>query len=166
MPNSPVATRCYKHTAMELKTCTHGFKLTVPCYQDKVDIVNICKDLGRMFGPGNEFRPEPNGNGFLLWSEWPGKDKEGYKCMRLFAANCRTQSKYSWPWIDADVMEKWERDHKAVIPKGKYRTFLKAFRTAPKWTEQELYIIKLCLERYGMEPGPIPYQKKLDFKNE
>jgi hypothetical protein len=145
---------------MKLNTYTHGFKLAVPCYLSKADIINICKDLGRMFGPGNEFRPEPIGNGFLIWTEWPGKDEEGYKCMRLFATDGGRH--YSWPWIDPDVMEKWEGDHEQVVPKGKYRTFLKAFRTAPKWTRKELATVKECLERYGTQPGGIPSQKYLD----
>ena len=147
---------------MKLNTYTHGFKLTVPCYLSKADIINICKDLGRMFGPGNEFRPEPIGAGFLIWTEWPGRDEEGYKCMRLFAIDGKP---YSWPWIDADVMEKWEGDGTQVVTKGKYITFLKAFNTAPKWTKGELDIVRGCLKNYGTEPGPIPSQRKLDYKN-
>ena len=142
-----------------IHTYTHGFNLNVPSCLSKANIIEICKDLDRAFGPGNAFRPEPIGSGFLIWSEWPGKDEEGYKCMRLSRNGGR-----HWPIIREDVMESWEGDGEPVIVKGKYCTFLKSFGTAPKWTGEELGVIRECLTKYGTKPGPIPSQKKLDFK--
>ena len=144
---------------MKLNTYNHGFVLNVPRYMSKGDVVKLCTDLEVSFGPGNEFRPEPIGNGFIIWSNWPGKDKEGYKCMRLFPVNNRY---YNWPWLNPDVMDEWKDNPEPVITKGKYRTFLKSFRTAPKWTRDELRIFKRCLEELGTKPGAIPSQKVLD----
>ena len=158
----PFSTRYLENgPAMRLHTYTHGFKLNVLHNLSKGDILSLCNQLSTAFGPGNEFRPEPIGNGFLIWAQWPGKDAEGYKCMRLFAD--RDQS-YRWPWIHQDVMEDWKENPDIVIPKGKYYTFLKAFHTAPMWTQDELKRVKECLELHPTKAGPIPSQKKLDFK--
>jgi len=145
---------------MKINTYNHGYKLNVVHPLTKDDIVVICHELEAAFGPGHEFRPEPIGQGFLLWSSWPGKDKEGYKCMRLSCMAARHN--FNWPWINPNVMEEWDGNPDVVIPVGRYSTFLKSFRTAPKWTQAELKKIKECLTRHHVRVGAIPAQKKLD----
>jgi hypothetical protein len=152
---------------MKLNTYNHGYKITVTRPLTKGDIIAICKQLNEAFGEGNEFRPEPIGNGFLIWSAWPGKQGSAclggaYKCMRLFACD-GGRSGYHWPWVHDDVMEAWAGSTDSVVPPGKYITFLKSFRTAPKWLRSELQTIKDCLQEHGMSVGAIPTQKKLDF---
>ena len=163
---------------MKLNTDTHGFNLRMNGHLTKNHIVEMCKDLGEEFGPGNSFRPEGICDGFLIWTEWPGKDKDGYKCMRLFRDHHAdyleeqkalrtkpfryTRVEYKWPWIDEDVMETWKENHDVVIPIGKYRTFLKAFETAPRWTREELDVVRQVMHGYGIEVGCSPSQRKLD----
>ena len=146
---------------MKLNTYNHWFKLTVVRPLTKGDIISICKELDEAFDEGNEFRPEPIGNGFLIWSTWPNKDSDAYKCMRLFHEDPR--SGYRWPWVPQDAIEEWAGNTDIAVPAGKYITFLKSFRTAPKWLRSELQTIKDCLQNHGMRVGAIPAQKKLDF---
>ena len=147
---------------MIIKTYASGFNLTVgPAGVSKGEFVLICKALDAAFGNGNEFRPEPIGNGFIIWSNWPGKEDCGYKCMRLFP---RGGGRDNWPWISDSVMEEWDNNDEILIPAGKYYTFLKSFHSAPKWLRSELAKIKSCLEKTKkIRVGPLPAQKRLNF---
>jgi len=147
-------------------TYGHGFIINMPkdCCFRKSTIVAICRQLGQAFGEGNEFEPEPICMGFLIWTKWPGKDDEGYKCMRLAGTPSKGYGSYSWPFVPSNVMELWNNDDEPVVEPGRYYTVLKAFYTAPKWTVQELTIIKACLELHGAKVVRMPRQSKLDYK--
>ena len=48
------------------------------------------------------------------------------------------------------------RPDEIALEPGKFVTFLKAFRTAPGWTDAELHIFKECLEEGGFKVKRIP----------
>jgi len=149
---------------MIIKTYASGFNLTVgPAGVSKGEFVLMCKALDKAFGNGNEFRPEPIGNGFIIWSKWPGKEHDGYKCIRLFPQGGGRAFPYNWPWIKESVMDEWDNNDETLLPAGKYHTFLKSFHSAPKWLRSELSKIKTCLEKTKkIRVGPLPAQKRLN----
>jgi hypothetical protein len=55
-----------------------------------------------------------------------------------------------------DVMTAWVGNNEVALEPGKFVTFLKAFRTAPGWTFEELQIFKECLEDAGFKVKRIP----------
>jgi hypothetical protein len=50
----------------------------------------------------------------------------------------------------------WVGNNEIALEPGKFVTFLKAFRTAPGWTDAELHIFKECLEEVGFQVKRIP----------
>ena len=137
-----------------MSTYTHGFRFELKEPVTKDGMVKICRSLEERFGEGNVFEPEAIGDGFIKWVDWPGKYGERpYKCMRQFgdgSIGCK------WPWVPSDVMTTWVGNDEIALEPGKFVTFLKAFRTAPGWTDAELHIFKECLEEGGFKVKRIP----------
>jgi hypothetical protein len=135
---------------IKMNTYTDGFNVKVEMPTTKDSMISICRLLEQRFGDGNVFVPEGIGGGFILWADWPGRqDQKDYKCMRLMGNR-------SWPWVQKDCMTTWVKSEDVVIAKGKYDTFLKAFRNAPAWTLQELEVFRACLEEHGFKVGRMP----------
>ncbi len=88
--------------------------------------------------------------GGLAWKH----GEKPYKCMRKWGP-------HKWHFVPTDVMTAWAGDMDIALKPGKHTTFLKAFRTAPGWTDDELAVFKACLEEFGFKVTRVP---SLDVK--
>jgi hypothetical protein len=71
--------------------------------------------------------------------------------------------KFHWPGVPFDVMELWENNDDVILETGlSLDTYLKAFRGAPVFTENELKVFGECAERIGLKvDSRIPKDDKL-----
>ena len=72
-------------------------------------------------------------------------------------------SKFDWPPVFPNVMEKWEGNNDVILESGlSIQTWLKAFHGAPVFTENELKIFCECSEKIGLKlDSKIPKDKHL-----
>ena len=138
----------------DIKTYTRGPYFERRTQLTKDGMVKLCRKLEARFGDGNSFEPHAVGNGFIHWTEWPGKTEgRAYKCMRQWPTQ---GTRNEWPIVDRDAMTSWVGSKDVALKSGKYTTVLKAFYAAPAWTMDELHTIKECLEDEGFNVDCIP----------
>ena len=139
---------------VDIKTYTRGFHFEMHKPLTKDGLVKLCRSLETRFGDGHAFKPHAVGNGFLHWASWPGKSEERtYKCMRQWPM---PGTRNQWPIVTMDAMTSWVGNQEVALQPGKYYTFLKAFYAVTAWTDDELCIVKECLEDAGFTVTRMP----------
>jgi len=59
---------------------------------------------------------------------------------------------FHWPSVPFNVMEFWENNNEVILEQGlSLDTYLKAFRGAPVFTENELRVFGECAEKIGLK---------------
>lgn len=146
----------------DISTYTGGYKLRITEEITKGSIIRLCSRLEEEFRKAYKgqwkFEPEPISEGGIRFHL-----DNGRKTMRLF---------FDWPWVNDDVMEKWNSAPEAdeeIISKGKNKeeisTFLKSFYGAPAWTLEELKIFENCFSEIGLvRKGKYPTKVSLIYK--
>ena len=145
--------------AKNITTYTSGFNYKISQNITKNDIMILCDNLSKEFGEGYDFEPEGITEGGIKMTNWPNKQEEMYKSLRL----CYNRN---WPYIK-DI-KNWKENNDIVFIKNneKYNTFLKAFDNSPKWTRKELKNFQKCFENIGLYvfKSTIPTNKKMEYK--
>lgn len=110
--------------------------------------------------------PEKIAEGGFQMVSYPGYEEGQYKSIRhhLFDAdnNC-----CKWPYIhgtEEEMVADWKANgsSRIFLSKGsKAETFLKAFRGAPLWTQEELRTITTAMQPYGIAHTRIPGKRRL-----
>jgi len=108
------------------------------------------------------FNPERISEGGIVFNNFNNKEK--YKTMRLYFldkqhGNC-VKSLYGR--ITDDTKDEWKENNEILVGKNLYLgTFLKSFRDAPKWTNDELKIFIQCFNDAGLTIYKIPTKREL-----
>lgn len=170
----------------EISTYTNGLVLKTTQPVTKNDIITLCNLLNERdeYKDVCTFEPEPITEGGIVYrfNVRSPEQQRWYKSVRLGIGNCpvdRTgefsqrflsQNRGKWDWIHhkTNVMEEWNLSKDIVYPEHeKFRTFLKSFRGAPAFTQEELKIWEECLACIGVQKvGKIPTKKDLKFEDE
>jgi len=103
---------------------TMGYTIRLDRDYSKQEVVAVCRELGEMFGPGNEFRPYA-GKGLVEWWRRYGETGEGGKALKLVMHKRWRVESIAWPReVPENVMELWKDDDSLCVRKGWYRTKL------------------------------------------
>ena len=153
-----------------VRTYTQGFNILSEKNITTKDISKLCRRLTEEFNKmfnSNEFKfePEPITEGGIIMVNFPNKDDEMYKTIRIQLGFMNNRDK--WPWIQNEMIEKWESEPESkIITKDEIiSTFLKAFHGAPVWTIEELEIFENCFSEIGLKrKGKYPSKKSLKCK--
>lgn len=163
------------YIVMYIQTMSHptydfGFNLSPSQNITSTMLLRVCSDLTRIFNECYNtkdylFEPERITEGGILWANWPGKDSEGYKSMRIrfhhypgvdenFGVEPVTL--FSLPDFTGQRIVKCDKSRKLMS------TFLKAFRSAPPWNMEEIELFEDALYANSMPPakGIITWKRK------
>lgn len=127
-------------------TYTNGLSFLPKTDITQNDIVTLCNLLNNhnQFKDICTFEPEPITEGGIIFKYINGEDK-WYKSMRL-GLNGR-----DWPNVDKTPMINWLNGTKVIIKKDvRFDTYLKSFRFAPEFTQEELKVFEECFNKINV----------------
>ncbi len=82
--------------------------------------------------------------------------------MRIYFTDKFGGRKNLYGYINNNIKDEWINDESILIDKDKYLgTYLKSFRNAPQWTNDELKIFKKCFNNIGLIINKLPTKKEL-----
>lgn len=141
---------------------TDGFYIESKKTITKNDIITMCELLNQhdFYKDICTFEPEPITEGGIVF-KFINNPNNWYKTMRIFFIN---QNDCQWYSVNKDVMNEWKNNDDIIAKnnKKKIRTFLKSFRNAPRFTQDELKIWEDCFNEIGFfRVGRYPYKKNL-----
>ena len=122
-------------------TYTSGLSFKTTREITKNDIVTLCNLLNNheLFKDVCTFEPEPITEGGIIFKYINGEN-DWYKSMRMYCCN--------WSYITDDPMIKWLNNNDMVFKKDvRFNTYLKSFREAPVFTQDELRAIEECFNK-------------------
>jgi len=151
----------------EINTYCSGFILKSIKNISKKEFVLLCHNLQYKFNNyynTNEysFSPECITEGGIVFNNFNNETK--YKTMRMYFTDEKgwTRIKNLYGFINNDIKEEWKNDENILINNNVYiGTYLKSFRDAPKYTNNELKIFKECFENIGLYIEKLPTKKEL-----
>lgn len=125
-------------------TYTNGLTFKTKRNITQHDIITLCNLLNnhKLFAGICTFEPEPITEGGILFKYINKNKYENYKSMRLglFVG--------VWPLIKDNVMISWLNNNNILIKKDvRIYTYLKSFRKAPVFTQEELKAIEECFNK-------------------
>ncbi len=152
----------------EVNTYCSGFQLISQKNITKKEFVELCNDLQIEFNNyyntnDYSFSPECISEGGIIFNNFENRS-EGYKTMRIYFTDkdnsCRLNSLYDT--INRNIKQEWIKDENILINKNVYLgTYLKSFRNAPPWTNDELKIFIKCFNNIGLVIKKLPTKKDL-----
>lgn len=172
--------------ASAITTYTRGPAYYVTRSVTDKDLVEVCRLLGDAFcqryGRRYAFRPEAISEGGIEWLEWPGKQDDQYKSMRLRFHQYPQVDKINGPTelllhcIPPETDHTIEAISKARLrrhcvaqrrmermQRSKLASFLKAFGNAPAWTIEELDLFASCFGHVGILVKRVPKASSLCY---
>jgi len=132
----------------------------------KKEFVELCNDLQKEFNNFYDendysFSPECITEGGIVFNNFNG-DINGYKTMRIYFTYKFGGKKKLYGYINNNIKDEWINDESILIDKDKYLgTYLKSFRNAPEWTNDELKIFEKCFNNIGLIINKLPLKKDL-----
>lgn len=142
--------------------CIEGFKIKSQKIITKNDIINICELLNQEEFYKNicTFEPEPISEGGIIF-KFINSPIEWYKSMRIYFA--KEYSGGDLGIVKKDVMNEWKNNNDIIMnEKNIIKTYLKSFRNAPRFTQDELKIWESCFNKVGfIRVGKYPSKKNL-----
>lgn len=148
----------------DINTYCSGFSLIAFKNISKQTFVEMLNDLQNEFNEyynTNEysFNPECISEGGIIFNNFNNKEK--YKTMRLYFESDRGRENL-YGYISNNIKDKWITDESVLINEcDKLGTYLKSFRGAPKWTNDELKIFQKCFGKVGLFIDDLPHEKEL-----
>ena len=156
----------------EINTCCSGFQLLSKKDITKKEFVELCNNLQNEFNKyyntnDYSFSPECISEGGIIFDNF-NTYNNGYKTMRIYFTDkkniCREKSLYGF--INKNIKDEWINDDSILIEKNKYLgTYLKSYRNALEWTNEELQIFKKCFENIELIIKKTPTKKELKNYN-
>jgi hypothetical protein len=123
-------------------TYTNGLTFITKKDITQNNIITLCNLLNNheLFNGLCTFEPEPITEGGIIFKYING-EQEWYKSMRLGLSG------KDWPWI-CNPMVSWLNNNNIIIKKDiRIYTYLKSFRNAPVFTQDELRAIEECFNK-------------------
>ncbi len=149
-----------------INTYCNGFQLVAIKNISKKEFVELCIDLQNEFNNyynTNDyfFSPECITEGGIIFNNFQGSN--GYKTMRIYFTDKFGGKKDNlYGWINNNIKDEWINDESILINKDNYLgTYLKSFRNAPQWTNEELKIFEKCFIKIGLIINKLPLKKDL-----
>jgi len=149
-----------------INTYCNGFQLVAIKNISKKEFVELCNDLQNEFNNyyntnDYSFSPECITEGGIVFNNFNG-DINGYKTMRIYFTYKFGGKKKLYGYINNNIKDEWINDESILIDKDKYLgTYLKSFRNAPEWTNDELKIFEKCFNNIGLIINKLPLKKDL-----
>lgn len=149
-----------------INTYCNGFQLVAIKNILKKEFVELCNDLQNEFNNyyntnDYSFSPECITEGGIVFNNFNG-DINGYKTMRIYFTDKFGGRKNLYGYINNNIKDEWINDESILIDKDKYLgTYLKSFRNAPQWTNDELKIFEKCFNKIGLIINKLPLKKDL-----
>lgn len=122
-------------------TYTNGLSFITKKEITKNDIVTLCNLLNNhnLFNGVCTFEPEPITEGGIIFKYVNG-EYEWYKSIRFHSCN--------WCYITDNPMINWLNNNDIVFNKDvRFNTYLKSFRNAPVFTQEELKVFEECFNK-------------------
>jgi hypothetical protein len=141
---------------------TDGFYIESQKTITKNDIITMCELLNQQdfYKDICTFEPEAISEGGIVF-KFINNTNDWYKTMRIFFIN---QNDCRWYSVNNNVMNEWKNNDDIIAKKNnkKIRTFLKSFRNAPRFTQDELKIWEDCFNKIGfLRVSRFPSKKNL-----
>lgn len=156
--------------ASHITTYAEGPEYIITRTLTNKDLLAVCKLLdeafSREYAGTCSFEPEAITEGGIEWVDWPGKQPEHYKTMRLrfrhypFVDRLYDDQEIKLHWMDGDNEHAYQKaypGYKRTYTKtqrkasARLRSMLKAFDDAPAWKTRELDIFAQCFQQVGIE---------------
>lgn len=119
--------------------------------------MQVCRDLETFAGPGNRFLPGKRSIRWVAWAHPNWKKAKREKILQGGPLQCKeyrfvarnkksTEGSVPWPEMPVEedkICELWEdKKDEVVLPRGWYSTYLVALDNAPRWSEEEVAMMK------------------------
>jgi hypothetical protein len=152
-----------------INTYIGGFILLAFKDITKNDMFELCNNLGNRFNSyyninNYSFSPECITEGGIVFDNFNKIDC--YKTMRLYPSDKKgNRIRNLYGIIHDNIKEDWVNNTDILIYKNEYiNTFLKSFKGAPEWTNEELKIFIDCFQNIDIYIYKLPTKKLLTEK--
>ena len=125
-------------------TYTNGLSFLTKKEITKNDIITLCNLLNNhnLYKDVCTFEPEPITEGGIIF-KYNNAEPEWYKSLRFSFCN--------WCYIRDKPMVNWLNNNDIVFNKDvRFNTYLKSFRNAPVFTQEELKVFEECFNKINV----------------
>jgi hypothetical protein len=151
-------------TPLGVQTLTEGFKLVLTRDLTKGAFASLCEEMEQYAGRGNRFEPL-EGKG-IRWAAWPGREGGALGGKELRFLPTAAGPSVRFPVVEARARDLWVGDPSLAMARGRYRTQLVAYGSAPPWRRYELALMRQALINAGfwvsaaIKVGPLRYRAR------